>query len=83
LVKLPEQWPGELTGPLLLRVHLNDYPMDFCMQVRVAHQHQQVIGLHCDKIDIDSASHLKRLIELNLGDDQLLSRELSELTLSP
>jgi hypothetical protein len=79
LVKLPENWPQQISSPILLRVHLSDYPLDFSMQVSIAHLHNEVIGLHCDKIDLESASHLKRLIELNLGDSQLLGRELSEL----
>ncbi|MGF1806791.1 PilZ domain-containing protein, partial [Aliivibrio sifiae] len=31
-------------------------------------------------IDIDSISHLKRLIELNVGNSDMLLRQLSELT---
>lgn len=30
-------------------------------------------------IDIDSMTHLRRLIELNVGDDELLHRELEQL----
>jgi hypothetical protein len=80
LISIPLGWQPEAVGPLVLRVHLSDYPLDFSMQVSVAHQHNEVIGLHCDKIDLESAGHLKRLIELNLGDSQLLSRELTELS---
>lgn len=80
LISVPVGWQPDVPGPLVLRVHLSDYPLDFSMQVSVAHQHNDVVGLHCDKIDLESAGHLKRLIELNLGDNQLLSRELSELS---
>ncbi|SNY54102.1 PilZ domain-containing protein [Arsukibacterium tuosuense] len=80
LISVPVGWKPDVPGPLVLRVHLSDYPLDFSMQVSVAHQHNDVVGLHCDKIDLESAGHLKRLIELNLGDSQLLSRELSELS---
>ena len=39
------------------------------------------IGLRCNAIDIDSVSHLRRLwLNLNLGDESQLSKELSELT---
>ena len=38
------------------------------------------IGLRCLDIDLDSATHLRRLVELNLGDDTLLQREFSALT---
>ena len=36
-------------------------------------------GLHCLAIDIDSVTHLRRLVELNLGDPALLEREVSAL----
>ena len=36
-------------------------------------------GLICRNLDIDSATHLRRLVELNLGDPKLLERELSAL----
>ena len=50
------------------------------MDVTVAHLNGTCVGVRCDKIDIDSASHLRRLLELNLGDADLLSRELTELS---
>ncbi|MCX2757600.1 PilZ domain-containing protein [Vibrio sp. Sgm 22] len=36
--------------------------------------------LRIEHLDIDSISHLKRLIELNVGDDELLFREIEHLT---
>lgn len=46
-----------------------------------------IVGIHKDiirtsilHIDIDSIGHLKRLVELNVGDDSLLHRELEHLT---
>jgi hypothetical protein len=33
-----------------------------------------------EHIDIDSISHLKRLVELNMGDDALLHREIEQLS---
>lgn len=37
------------------------------------------IGLHIERIDMESIMHLRRLLELNLGDPELLERELSGL----
>ena len=37
------------------------------------------VGLHIDRIDMESIMHLRRLLELNLGDPDLLERELSGL----
>jgi hypothetical protein len=49
------------------------------MQTTLAHERNQSIGLACTTIDMDSFSTLKRLVELNLGDSELLNRELSAL----
>ncbi len=50
------------------------------MHIAVVHEHNDEIGLQCNAIDIDSVSHLRRLIELNLGDDAQLHKELSQLS---
>ncbi|MDE1350828.1 PilZ domain-containing protein [Vibrio aestuarianus] len=39
-----------------------------------------VIRAIIDHIDIDSIAHLRRLVELNVGDDALLHRELEYLS---
>ena len=49
------------------------------MNVKVAHVEGRYAGLVCEGIDIDSVTHLRRLVELNLGDPDLLDRELSSL----
>ena len=54
--------------------------VDLFMDVTVAHLNGTSVGVRCVTIDIDSASHLRRLLELNLGDADLLSRELTELS---
>ena len=38
-----------------------------------------MLGFICRHIDLESISHLRRLVELNLGDEQLLERELATL----
>lgn len=63
-----------------LQFQLNESGVDLYMDVTVAHLNGSCVGVRCDKIDIDSASHLRRLLELNLGDADLLSRELTELS---
>ena len=80
LIKKPADWPRSLPKIMELRISLNDFPVELIMEVSVAHQSAKTVGLHCEKIDIDSVSHLRRLLELNLGDAELLSRELTELS---
>ncbi|MBS0356826.1 MAG: PilZ domain-containing protein [Proteobacteria bacterium] len=38
------------------------------------------IGMQCREIDLDSITHLRRLVELNLGDASALDREMAALT---
>lgn len=49
------------------------------IDAEVSHQEGRHVGLHCLQIDLDSITHLRRLIELNLGNESLLHRELNEL----
>lgn len=50
------------------------------MHIAVVHETDDDIGLQCNAIDIDSVTHLRRLVELNLGDEKQLNKELSQLT---
>jgi hypothetical protein len=53
------------------------------MEAQVAHVKGREIGLHCVEIDLDSITHLRRLLELNLGDDAALHRDLEHLAVVP
>jgi hypothetical protein len=37
------------------------------------------VGLRCASIDLDSITHLRRLVELNSGDPAILDREFGSL----
>ncbi|KQR55385.1 PilZ domain-containing protein [Acidovorax sp. Leaf160] len=49
------------------------------MSAEVAHIDGEQVGVLCRVIDLDSVTHLRRLIELQLEDPALLERELGEL----
>lgn len=49
------------------------------IHIGIVHEEDEEIGLQCNAIDIDSLSQLRRLIELNLGDEAQLNKELSQL----
>ncbi len=49
------------------------------MKGDVVHQEGAQIGIECLHIDLDSITSLRRLVELNTGDEQLLERELGEM----
>ncbi|MBU2097753.1 MAG: PilZ domain-containing protein [Gammaproteobacteria bacterium] len=59
-------------------VHLGG-GIEIRMEARVANQRRDLLGLTCEHIDVDSMTHLRRLVELNMGDTSLLERELHAL----
>lgn len=63
----------------LLEVALDEAGTVIRMYGSVAHADGIRIGLVCREIDLDSITHLRRLLELNLGDAELLNREFAAL----
>jgi len=49
------------------------------MEGVVIHREGRQVGIECRHIDVDSLTRLRRLVELNLGDTEMLGRELSHL----
>jgi len=79
LVSQPDGWDGALDDPYLLELDLDSKDVQICMEVSVAHIENNQIGFRCEHIDLDSITHLRRLVELNVGDTEILGRELSSL----
>lgn len=46
---------------------------------QIVYQGTERAGLRIERTDMDGLTHLRRLLELNLGDTTLLERELSAL----
>ncbi|HDZ07573.1 PilZ domain-containing protein [Pseudohongiella sp.] len=65
-------------NPVDISIHLGG-DIQICMTARVANHKDDKVGLLCEHIDVDSMTHLRRLVELNMGDTSLLERELSAL----
>jgi hypothetical protein len=63
-----------------LNFSLADGDANVEMHIAVVHIEQEEIGLQCNAIDIESVGHLRRLVELNLGDEAQLNKELSQLS---
>ncbi|WP_108945909.1 PilZ domain-containing protein [Shewanella halifaxensis] len=78
LVKQPCDFPVA-ADQLTLEFMIHDSDICVQMRVRIVHQKNQLLGLACLHIDVESISHLRRLLELNLGDASLLDRELERL----
>lgn len=64
-------------APCLVEVKLGE--ISIAMAAELAHIEGKHIGVLCRSIDLESITHLRRLIEMNLGDPRLLERELKAL----
>ena len=79
LLQRPPQWAVAVGEPCEITVFLNGTEAGIVMAVVLRHVEDQHLGFQVQYIDMDSATHLRRLVELNLGDSTLLERELGNL----
>ena len=78
LVERPDDWKGNKALPFDVDLRLVQ-ETHIKMQARLTHGDPGQLGFVCKHIDLDSISHLRRFVELNLGDEQELERELGAL----
>ena len=79
LITIPAQADLEPGMQCQLTIPLADTGNHIAMSTEVAHMQGLHTGLLCKGIDLDSVTHLRKLIELQLGDPALLERDLAEL----
>jgi hypothetical protein len=79
LLEAPASFRGQAGHPCALAIRLDAGDAVIRMEGEIAHRASRQIGVRCDEIDLESIAHLRRLVELNLGDDELLHRELAAL----
>ena len=80
LATMPADWQAKTGDLYLVEMLTENEEATIRMEVSVMHTEDNHAGFRCEHIDLDSISHLRRLVELNLGDSDVLDRELSELT---
>ena len=78
LISRPANWNGSVGETYLIDLFLGK-DCNITMEARAVHIEQESLGVSCLHIDLDSVTHLRRLVELNLGDEKILERELTEL----
>ena len=78
LLARPEGWTGQIgkTQRLELRMHS---ALTISVNATIANTTETGIGYRFERIDLESFTRLKRLIELNTGDPELVHRELAAL----
>lgn len=64
----------------ILKMHLAGTEALIRMETTLVHCQAGNIGLYCREIDLDSITHLRRLVELNAGDEAILQRDLAALS---
>ncbi len=79
LVEVPHRFPAHVGQRCTLTIHLDAGDAAIVMEGEVVHREGSQAGVRCVEIDLESISHLRRLVELNVGDEEVLYRELSAL----
>ncbi|ARN74405.1 PilZ domain-containing protein [Oceanicoccus sagamiensis] len=78
LIVTPDNWNADTSQLIEATINL-DEETSITMSLNWRHTRHGQSGFECEHIDIDSIIHLRRLVELNLGDEHLLERELTSL----
>ena len=79
LLTCPESFDGHPGEDYAVTIWLSDDITTINMDVTLRHREVGHIGCECRFLDLDSVTHLRRLVELNLGDEAELHRELALL----
>lgn len=79
LVARPDDWTVKIGASAELEMRLSGSDILLRMQVEIAHEKDDRLGIRFVSIDLESIGHLRRLMELNLGDSELIGRELTDL----
>ena len=78
LVEVPAGWGGQVGELCGLQLALAS-DATIRMEATVAHIEGRHVGLHCERLDLDSMTHLRQLVEHNAADPALLERDLATL----
>ncbi len=79
LVDAPKALALAVGSACILNIALAGDAAAITMTCEVSHIEGEHVGLLCRSIDLDSMTHLRQLIQLNLGDASLLDREFRAL----
>lgn len=79
LLTCPPDWTPTPDKHYTVSFCLHDSEIELTMKTQLVHHDSNYLRMQIHHIDIESASHLRRLVELNVGTDELLHRELEQL----
>jgi hypothetical protein len=74
-----QNMPFDLEQPVHIRIKLGD-SAEIVMTAEWTLSQQHAQAFRWTQVDIESMMHLRRLLELNTGDEALIERELAKLS---
>jgi hypothetical protein len=80
LLSYCHDWRPEPGSKITIHIDLDEeghHAID--MSGEVSHIGPSRLGIHITELDLDSSTNLRRLVEINLGDGDLLERELEAM----
>jgi hypothetical protein len=83
LIKNSDDLAFEVGDKVHLEIELGDSQHLIAMEASISHLENDHVGLKREQIDMESISHLRRLVELNLGDSEMLHRDMEHLIHQP
>ena len=76
LIELTRESPSLLVKPFELKIDLEEGAAKINLQCRAVHRAARRVGLYFTRTDVESLTHLRRLISLNSGDAEKTLDEL-------
>lgn len=70
---------SQINDEVELHIHLYESEKPITINAAIRHKQSERLGLEFKLMDLDSASRLRRVLELNLGDEKLLYRQFEQL----
>ncbi|MBM4053485.1 MAG: PilZ domain-containing protein [Planctomycetes bacterium] len=77
LLQFKENIPVKLGDECELKIHLPSSNINLVFESKLVHIHQDHFGFKFISEDIDTITHLRRMIELNVGNHEKITDELS------
>lgn len=79
LLTVEEPYSLDMGKKYDLKIKLPSSTIVLSFEGRSVHKRESQFGLRFENFDSDSFTHLRRLLELNTGEDQLIRSEISHL----
>ncbi|WP_026376974.1 PilZ domain-containing protein [Aestuariibacter salexigens] len=79
LLSVSSPFDGDTSQSFLLDIPLPQLDTAIVLEGDIKHVREGLMGFHIELMDIDSATQLRRVVELNLADESLLQRDLDAL----